>query len=88
MYPSDFENKCFPPSACLLSRLFQISKVQTKSETTEQNMMVRAKHLAFTLRIIVVHSLLERGVNYLLTGIMKNLVSHGKRDFEVNPSEY
>ena len=40
-----------------------------------------SKHQAFTLRITRVHSLLERGVNYLLTGIMKNLVLRGKERF-------
>ena len=38
--------------------------------------MVSVKQQAFTLRIAGVHSLLERGVNYLLTGIIKNLVLH------------
>ena len=33
--PSDFENKCFLLNACLLSGLFQTSKVQTKAETVE-----------------------------------------------------
>ena len=40
--------------------------------------MASVKQQAFTLRIAGVHSLLERGVNYLLTGIIKNLVLHGQ----------
>ena len=35
--PSDFENKCFVLSACLLSRLFQTGKVQTRAEAVERN---------------------------------------------------
>ena len=81
MHPSAFENKCFLLNACLLSRLFQTRKVQTKAETIERNMMESAKQQAFSLRITGVHSFLERGVNYLLTGIMKNLVLHGKERF-------
>ena len=49
--------------------------------------MASVKQQAFTLRIAGVHSLLERGVNYLSTGIMKNLVLHG-RDSEINYNEY
>ena len=33
--PSDFENKRFPLNACILSRLFQKGKVETKAETIE-----------------------------------------------------
>ena len=36
--PSDFGNKRFLLNACLLSRLFQTGKVQTKGETIERNM--------------------------------------------------
>ena len=43
------------------------------------------KQQGFTLRIAGVHSLLDRGVNYLLTGIIKNLVLHDK---EINHNEY
>ena len=35
--------------------------------------MASVKQQAFTLRIAMVHILLERSVNYLLTGIMENL---------------
>ena len=41
--------------------------------------MASVKQQAFTLRNVGVHSLLERGVNYLMTGIIKNLVSHGRK---------
>ena len=50
---------------------------KTKAETTERSI----KQQEFTLRNSGVHSLLERGVNYLLTGIMKTLVLHGKDKF-------
>ena len=50
--------------------------------------MASIKQQALTLTIAEVHSLLERGVNYLLTGIIKNLVSHGKERFEINRNEY
>ena len=74
---------------CLLSqRTFQTSKVQTKAETIERNTIESVKQQTFTLRIIRVHSFLERGVNYLLTGIMKNMVLMVKRDFEINHNEY
>ena len=43
--------------------------------------MANVKQQALTLRIAGVHSLLERGVNYFLTGILKNLVLHGKERF-------
>ena len=43
--------------------------------------MASIKQQAFTLRIAGVHSFLERGVHNLLTGIMKNLVLHGKERF-------
>ena len=45
---SDFENMCFPLNACLLSRLFQTGKVQTKAETMERSMRWQgsiSKHL-------------------------------------------
>ena len=35
MHPSDFENKSFPLKACLLNRLFQTGKVQTKRQQNE-----------------------------------------------------
>ena len=37
VHPRDFENKRFVRNACLLSRLFQTGKVQTKAETIERN---------------------------------------------------
>ena len=43
--------------------------------------MASVKQQAFTLRTAGMYSLLERGVNYLLTGIMKNLALHGKERF-------
>ena len=43
--------------------------------------MANVKKQAFTLRIAAVHSLLDRGVNYSLTGIIKNFVLHGKERF-------
>ena len=43
--------------------------------------MASFKQQAFTLRIAGVHSLLDRGVNYLLTGIIKNLVLHSEERF-------
>ena len=43
--------------------------------------MASIKQQAFTLRIAGVHSLLERGVHNLLTGVIKNLVLHGKERF-------
>ena len=43
--------------------------------------MASVKQQAFTLRIAGVHSLLDKGVNYSLTGIIKNLVLHGKDRF-------
>ena len=39
--PQNFENKRFPLNACLLSRLLQIGKVQTKAETVEQNVRLQ-----------------------------------------------
>ena len=30
VHPSNFENRCFPPNACLLSRLLQTGEAQTK----------------------------------------------------------
>ena len=43
--------------------------------------MASVKQQAFTLRIPGVHSLLERGANYLMIGIIKNLVLHSKEKF-------
>ena len=43
--------------------------------------MESVKQQTFTLRIAGVHSLLKRGVHNLLTGIIKNLVLHGKERF-------
>ena len=60
---------------------FSARKVQTKAETIEGNMMASAKQKTFIFRITGVYSLLERGLNYLLTGIMKNLVLHGIERF-------
>ena len=48
----DFENKRFPLNACLLSRLFQTGKVQTKAETMGGNMRWQgssSKHLFLEL---------------------------------------
>ena len=47
-----FKIKCFPLNACILSRLFQTGKVQTKVETTEQNVRWQessSKHLFLEL---------------------------------------
>ena len=43
--------------------------------------MASVKQQAFTLSIARMHSLLDRGINYLLTGMIKNLVLHGKERF-------
>ena len=53
--------------------------------TIERNMMESVKQQAFTLRNTGVDSFLERGVNYWFTGIMKNLVLHGKERFSDKP---
>ena len=43
--------------------------------------MASVKAASIYLENVGVLSLLERGVNYLLTGIIKNLVLHGKERF-------
>ena len=48
VHPSDLKNIRFLVSTCLLIRLFQTSKVQTKAETMESNMSWQesgSKHL-------------------------------------------
>ena len=58
---SEFENKCFPLNANLLGRLFQTGKIQTKTETMEQNMRWQgSSSKRLFLRIAGVYSLLER----------------------------
>ena len=58
--PQQFEIKCFPLNAGLLSRLFQTGKVQSNRTKCE---MARIKQQAFIFRIARVHSSLERRVN-------------------------
>ena len=58
VHASDSENKRFLLNACLLSRGFQIGKVETKAETTERNVSLQrssSKHLFSELQGYTVH---------------------------------
>ena len=67
-------------SAKHLSSQYTFSNKQSTNKETKYE-MASVKQQTFTLRTAGVHSLLDRGVNYLLTGITKNLAVHGKKRF-------
>ena len=50
--------------------------------------MASVKQQTFILGIPGVHSLLERGVNYLVTAIIKTWYYMVKSNFEISHSEY
>ena len=63
MHSNDFENKSFQLNACLLGRIFQTRKVQTKAETIEGTMRWQeSSSKKFTFRIVWMHNSLKRSV--------------------------
>ena len=67
-------------TACLLSRLFQTGKVQTKAETIVQKRDDKDQAISVYFRIARVHSSLDRSVTQSKTAFKWNLTFFSQRN--------